>query len=108
MPEYFYPVDVRKQHAKLNELKSDYVSAFLQFSDKVFADGALSTKEKELIAVAVAHATRCPYCIDLHTKRAKAAGATDEQIAEAIFVAVDLSAGASFAHSFICMQSLSE
>jgi len=108
MPEYFYSVDVSEYQKKLIELKGDTFDAFVQFSDKVFAEGALSTKDKELIAVAAAHVTRCPYCIDRHTKKAKEAGATEEQIAEAIFVAVDMSAGASLAHSFLCMQSLTE
>jgi len=108
MPDYFYSVDARKYRAKLAELKGDTFEAFTQFSKKVFADGALSTKDKELIALAVAHTTHCPYCIDMHTRKAKAAGATEEQIAEAIFVAVNMSAGATFAHSYLCMQSLAE
>ncbi len=61
---------------------------------------------KELIAVGAAHITRCPYCIDGHVKRAKAAGASDEEIAEAVFVAVTMSSGASLAHSCIAMDAL--
>jgi len=104
--DYYYPVDVRKQVGKLHGLKGDLATAFERFSDKVFEKGALSVKEKELIAVGVAHTTRCPYCIDRHTKGALAAGAAEEEIAEAVFVAVDLSAGAAFAHSFLCMESM--
>jgi AhpD family alkylhydroperoxidase len=108
MPDYFYPTDVTKYRGKLAELKGDILDAFAQFNNKTFAAGALSVREKELIAVATAHITRCPYCITNHTRKAKAAGATEEQIAEAIFVAVAMSAGASLAHSSLAMQCLTD
>ena len=108
MPDYFYSVDARKYRSKLAELKGDVLDAFGQFNSKAFAAGALSVREKELIAVAAAHITRCPYCIEGHTKKAKEAGVTEEEIAEAIFVAVAMSAGASLAHSNLCMQCLTE
>ena len=62
-------------------------------------ESILSVKEKELIAVAVAHTTGCPYCIDIHTKGAKGANATKEEIAESIMVATALKAGSALAHS---------
>jgi AhpD family alkylhydroperoxidase len=93
---------------KLYELKPDLLQAFMAFDAKVFADGALSTKNKELIAVACAHITQCPYCIDGHTKKAKKAGATPEELAEAIFVAVSLRAGGGLAHSCIAIEALEE
>ena len=108
MPEYFYSLDARKYRPKLAELNGDILDAWGQFNSKALAAGALSVREKELIAVAAAHITRCPYCIEGHTKKAKEAGATDEEIAEAIFVAIALSAGASLAHSNLCMQTLYE
>ncbi len=58
-----------------------------------------------MIAVAAAHITRCPYCIEGHTKKARQAGATDQEIGEAIFVAMAMSAGASLAHATIAMES---
>jgi len=70
--------------------------------------GTLSTKIKELIAIGAAHITRCPYCIEGHVKRAKKAGASDEEIAEAIFVGIAMSAGASVAHSCFAMEALKE
>ena len=106
MTEHFYPKDGMKSIGKLAELKGDLLNAFLSFDSKVFAEGALSTKIKELIAVGAAHITRCPYCIDGHVKRAKKAGATDEEIAEAIFVGVAMNTGASVAHSCIAMDAL--
>lgn len=56
-------------------------------------------REKELIAVAVAHITGCPYCTDIHTKAAKKAGVTKEELAESILVATALKAGSALAHS---------
>ena len=93
---------------KLYELKPALLQAFMDFDGKVFADGALSTQVKELIAVAAAHVTQCPYCIDAHTKRAKKAGASAEELAEAIFVAVSLCAGGALAHSCIAIEALEE
>lgn len=61
--------------------------AFTAFSESVFAEGALPTKTKQLIAVAAAHVTQCPYCIRGHTKAALRHGATAEEIMEAIWVA---------------------
>jgi AhpD family alkylhydroperoxidase len=87
-------------------LKKDLVTSLLAFDQKVFEEGAVSTKAKELIAVGAAHITRCPYCIDGHVQRAKRAGATDEEIAEAIFVGITKSAGAAVAHSCIAMDAL--
>ena len=65
--------------------------------------GALPAKTKELMAVTAAHVTDCPWCIEEHVKRAIKQGATDEEIAEAAFVAMALRAGAAFAHSSIAM-----
>jgi len=108
MAEHFYETDTRAHRAKLYGLKKELLESFGAFNSKAFEEGALSVKTKELIAVAAAHITRCPYCIAGHTKRAKQVGATDEEIAEAIFVAVAMSAGAAIAHSSIAMKSLEE
>lgn len=81
-------------------------SAFHAFSKAVFEDGALDRKTKELIAVAAAHVTQCPYCIQAHTKAATRVGATPEQIMEAIWVAAEMRAGAAFAHSALSLTVL--
>ncbi|MCU0578816.1 MAG: carboxymuconolactone decarboxylase family protein [Desulfobacterota bacterium] len=106
MSEFFYPKDGPKHLQRLMDLNRDLFNAFVTFNQKVFAEGRLSIKAKELVAVACAHITRCPYCIDSHIQKAKQAGATDEEISEVIFVAVAMNAGASFAHSCISMESL--
>lgn len=108
MSEHFYHPDDMKHLRKLRDLKPDLFKSFVEFDRKVFEEGALSVKIKELIAVATAHITQCPYCIDAHTRRAKKAGATDTEIAESVFVAMALRAGGSWAHSAIVMKALQE
>ncbi len=94
--------------AKRKELAPGIHDAFTAFSERVFADGALSAKTKQLIAVAVAHVTQCPYCIRGHTKGALRRGATPEELMEAIWVAAEMRAGGAYAHSVIALQALSE
>ena len=106
MDDHFYAKNGLKSIKKLAELKNNLFKNFVTFDNSVFAEGALSTKTKELIAIGAAHITRCPFCIDGHVKRAKKAGATDEEIAEAIFVGIAMSAGASYAHSSIAMDAI--
>ena len=108
MDGHFYAKDGLKNIGKLVELKGDLFNAFIHFDQKVFTEGALSVKTKELIAIGAAHITRCPYCIDGHVKRAKKAGATDEEIAEAVFVGIAMSAGAAVAHSSIAMEAIKQ
>jgi len=91
---------------KLMKMKPGTAAAFITFDQQVFKEEALSTKVKELIAIGAAHATRCPYCIEAHVDRALKAGASNEEIAEAVFVGVSLNAGAAFAHSFFAMNRL--
>lgn len=80
--------------------------AFHAFSKQVFAEGALPSKTKQIIAVAVAHVTQCPYCIRGHTLAAKRAGATPEELMEAIWVAAEMRAGGAYAHSVIALHAL--
>ncbi len=80
--------------------------AFRAFSRSVFAEGALPAKIKQLIAVAVAHVTQCPYCIRGHTRGALQSGATAEEIMEAIWVAAEMRAGAAYAHSALALDTI--
>jgi alkylhydroperoxidase/carboxymuconolactone decarboxylase family protein len=108
MAECHYRKDSIAKLGKLYQLKPEILQAFMDFDGKVFAEGALSTKIKELIAVACAHVTQCPYCIEAHTKKAKKAGASDGEVAEAIFVAASLRAGGALAHSCIAIEAFEE
>jgi AhpD family alkylhydroperoxidase len=72
----------------------------------VFADGALAAKTKQLIAVAAAHVTQCPYCIRAHTREAMRRGASAEEIMEAIWVVAEMRAGAAYAHSVLALDTI--
>ena len=97
-----------KLKAKLRRstLAPDQLSAFQAFSQVVFSDGAIDAKSKQPIAVAVAHVTQCPDCIAAHTKAAALAGATPQQIMEAVWIAAEMRAGAAVAHSRHALQAL--
>ena len=109
MKEYFYPLDGRKHYKDLEETQKDMFQAFKNFNKEIFErESALPRKVKELIAIGVAHTTQCPYCIEGHVRAAKKAGASDQEIAEAVFVAAALRAGGALAHSTIAMGVLNE
>ena len=91
------PANMKKLRA-MKELAPEPMAAFDALNAAVFKDGALSVKVKELIAVAVAVTTQCPYCIDAHVKKAKAAGATEAELTEATMVAAALRAGGAVTH----------
>ncbi|MRG87771.1 carboxymuconolactone decarboxylase family protein [Salinibacillus xinjiangensis] len=97
--EELYKASYFSRIKEFAQLKGETFQAFLDFDQKAIKTEQLTEKEKELIAVASAHTTGCAYCIDLHTKNAKKAGASLEEISEAIFVAVALKAGSAVAHS---------
>lgn len=90
--------DELKKLAPLSQLKPEMMKAFAAFDAVVLADGALSKKTKELIAIGVALTTQCQYCLTIHTEAARKAGATDEELAEVTFVAAALRAGAAVTH----------
>src|SRR5947207_15974288 len=94
----FHGVDMRKQLKRMRELAPEAYRAFLEFDGKAFAEGALTVKTKELIALGIAQITQCPWCIDAHTARATKAGAADQEIAETTFVDMALAAGAAGRH----------
>ena len=91
---------------KLNELAPEVTKAFWAFDKAAVADGAIPVKYKELIAVAVALTTQCPYCIDIHANNARKAGATDAEMAEAAMVAAALRAGAAVTHATHALSHL--
>jgi AhpD family alkylhydroperoxidase len=87
-----------KKLKTMKELAPEAVNAFHAFNDAVFKDGALSVKVKELLAVAVALTTQCPYCIEIHVKKAKTAGCTEAELTEVTMVAAALKAGGAMTH----------
>jgi AhpD family alkylhydroperoxidase len=89
---------------KLAELAPQAMKAFEAFNDAALADGAIPRKYKELMAVAVALTTQCPYCIEIHTRKAREAGATEAELAEATLVTAALRAGGAVTHGLHCLQ----
>ncbi len=106
MARTVYPVVDQQTAKRRKELSGETLARFHAFSKQVFADGALPSKTKQLIAVAAAHVTQCPYCIEGHTKLAIQHGASEEEIIEAIWVAAEMRAGAAYAHSAIAVQAM--
>lgn len=101
-----YPKVTKELVEKRKALAPETMDAWNNFSKAVFKEGALPEKTKQLIAVAVAHVTQCPYCIRSHTKQAMRKGASKEEIMEAIWVASEMRAGAAYAHSVIALDEM--
>ena len=93
-----YEMGNLKKIKTMNEAAPGLMSAFRAFDQAAFAEGELSVKIKELIAIAVAVTTQCPYCVEVHAKRAKALGATEAEITEATMVAAAIRAGGAMTH----------
>jgi AhpD family alkylhydroperoxidase len=106
MTDAVYPKPSPALSRKRTTLNPEIDAAFRQFSQAVFKEGALTRKTKQLIAVAVAHVTQCPYCIQGHTKGALREGATPQEIMEAIWVAAEMRAGGAFAHSALALETI--
>src|SRR5262245_56665985 len=87
-----------KKFEKLATLAPDAFQGFKAFDEAAFRGGAIPLKYKELIAVAVALTTQCPYCIEIHSKKARIAGASDAELAETTLVAAALRAGGAMTH----------
>lgn len=106
MSHTMYPESSAALSARRQTLAPKPLDAFKNFSQQVFANGALPEKTKQLIAVAVAHTTQCPYCIRGHTRAALRTGATENEIMEAIWVAAEMRAGAAYAHSVLALDEM--
>ena len=87
-----------KRIGPMGKLAASAMSGFKALDQAALAEGAIPKKYKELMAIAVALTTQCPYCIDVHRKAALDAGATDVELAETVFVATALRAGAAVTH----------
>jgi AhpD family alkylhydroperoxidase len=93
----------KEQLKKFDELAPAW-KEFKAFDKAAMADGAIPSKTKELMAVAVALTTQCIYCIEVHRQRAKAAGCTEAELAETVMVAAALRAGGAIAHGTHCLE----
>ncbi len=106
MENNLYPNVTKELADKRTALAPETMEAWSHFSKTVFKEGELPEKTKQLIAVAVAHVTQCPYCIRSHTKQAMRKGASKAEIMEAIWVAAEMRSGAAMAHSAIALDEM--
>ena len=103
MDTYYKPEHLPR-FGEIAEGSQPLADAFFSYYGKVFEDGALTAREKSLIALAVAHAVQCPYCIDSYTSDALSKGADLEQMTEAVHVACAVRGGASLVHGIQMMD----
>lgn len=101
-----FPEYTREMGEKKASLAPQNIEAWRNFSRTIFKEGALDKKTKELIAIAVAHVTQCPYCIRAHTQKALRLGISEEQIMESIWVAAEMRAGAAYAHGSLAVDEM--
>ncbi len=97
MDRYYDPADLPRFH-EIGEHAPELGKKFFEWYGAVFADGALSAREKALIALGVAHAVQCPYCIDAYTRDSLAKGCDEEQLTEVVHVAAAIKGGAALVH----------
>jgi AhpD family alkylhydroperoxidase len=105
MSDHYHDPDDLKLLGELRKLAPEEFKGFIELDKAVGrSDGAIPQKFRELIAIAVACTTQCPYCLDLHTRNAKKAGATREEVAEVIFLAAAMRAGAAVTHGTLALK----
>lgn len=105
MDTYYSPRDLPK-FGDIAEGAPELAESFFAWYGKVFEDGALSAREKALIALAVAHAVQCPYCIDAYTSGSLEAGADLDQMTEAVHVAAAIRGGAALVHGVQMLEQV--
>jgi alkylhydroperoxidase/carboxymuconolactone decarboxylase family protein len=105
METYYNPEDLKK-FGNIGEFDKPLADKFFDYYGEVFREGALTAREKSLIALAVAHAVQCPYCIDAYTSDTLEKGVTEEQMMEAVHVAAAIRGGASLVHGVQMMNKV--
>lgn len=104
---YFLPEDLAK-FGSISEFEPNLAKKFFDWYGEVFKEGALTAREKSLIALAVAHTVQCPYCIDAYSKDGLEKGATEAQMMEAVHVAAAIRSGATLVNSVQMMNHVKE
>jgi len=100
---YYDPSDLKK-FTNISTWNEELGQKFFDYYGKVFEDGALSAREKSLIALAVAHVVKCPYCIDAYTKDGLQRGITKEEMMEAVHAGAAIESGATLVHGVQMMN----
>ena len=106
METYYKPEDLSRFH-DIGQHAPELAQKFFEYYNAVFKDGALTEREKALIALAVAHAVQCPYCIDAYTQTCLEKGSNPEEMTEAVHVATAIRGGASLVHG-IQMKNIAQ
>ena len=104
---YYDPADLRK-FGNITQWSEELGNKFFDYYGKVFEEGALTAREKSLIALAVSHTEQCPYCIDAYTKDSLERGVTKEQMMEAIHVGAAIKSGATLVHGTMMMNKVNK
>lgn len=108
MNEHYYNAADLTKFGKITEFQRELGLSFFNWYNEVFKDGALTAREKSLIALAVAHAVQCPYCIDAYSTDSFEKGYSEAQMMEAVHVASAIRGGASLVHGVQMMNKVKE
>ncbi|NVK85431.1 MAG: carboxymuconolactone decarboxylase family protein [Cytophagia bacterium] len=108
MAKTYYNAEDLKKFGDITEFQKEMGDKFFDWYGTVFQPGALTAREKSLIALAVAHAIQCPYCIDAYTDDSMKKGVDEEQMMEAVHVAAAIRGGASLVHGVQMMNKVKE
>ncbi|MEX2601865.1 MAG: arsenosugar biosynthesis-associated peroxidase-like protein [Balneolaceae bacterium] len=104
---YYNPEDLKK-FEEVGEFQPELAKKFFDYYGSVFEEGALTAREKALIALAVSHTVQCPYCIDAYSSGCLEKGATEEQMMEAVHVAAAIRGGSSLVHGVQMMNRVKD
>jgi len=104
---YYDPADLKK-FSNISEWNQELGNKFFDYYGKVFEDGALTAREKSLIALAVSHTEQCPYCIDAYSKDGLQRGITKQEMMEAVHVGAAIKSGAALVHSTMMMNKVNK
>jgi alkylhydroperoxidase/carboxymuconolactone decarboxylase family protein len=107
METYYHPPDLKK-FGNITEWQEDLGTKYFAYYNSVFQEGALTAREKSLIALAVAHTIQCPYCIDAYSVDALEKGCDEEQMMEAVHVAAAIRSGSSLVHGVQMMNKVKQ
>lgn len=108
MAKPYYVDEDLKKFGKVSEWQPELGEKFFEYYGSVFKEGALTAREKTLIALAVSHAVQCPYCIDAYTKDSVKRGLEQEEMMEAVHVAAAIKGGAALVHGVQMMNKTKE
>ena len=108
MSKHYYNDEDLSKFGKIGEFQKPLADKFFSWYSEVFGEGALTAKEKSLIALAVAHPVQCPYCIDAYTSSSYEKGYNEAQLMEAVHVAAAIKGGAALVHGVQMMNKVKE